>query len=77
MNVAALRERLIREGFRQDVYSLDGSPPAYEGLILTNEGGRWRIEHCERGMRRELAVLEGEEEACERMYELLNAHFRW
>jgi len=77
MNVAELRERLLREGFRRDVFSLDGTCPAFEGLVLNNDSGRWRIDHCERGMRREVALLDSEEEACERMYELLVAHFRW
>lgn len=75
--LSELKERLRREGFRPDVYSLDGRLPAFEGLVLNERAGRWTIEHCERGMCRELESVGSEDTACERMYELLCAHFRW
>ena len=77
MTLAELKERLKREGFRPDLYSLDGGLPAFEGLVLKERTGRWTIEHCERGLCRELENLGSENAACERMYELLSAHFRW
>lgn len=77
MNVRELGGRLVREGFRSDVYRLDGSDPPYEGLVLTSGPGGWKIEHCERGMPRELASFQDEAEACARMYELLSTHFRF
>lgn len=77
MTLVEVRETLQREGFRADVYSLNGSAPAFEGLVLKEHVGQWVIEHCERGIFRELAVLDSEDAACERMYELLSEHFRW
>jgi hypothetical protein len=77
MTLKELGARLLAEGFRSDVYRLDGSAPPYEGLVLTSGPGWWKIEHCERGMRRELAMLPDEEAACSRMYELLTTHFRF
>jgi hypothetical protein len=72
-----LKQRLAAEGFRSDVYCIDGPLPSYEGLILEKSGTMWRIEHFERGVRRELESFGTEERACERMYELLVEHFRW
>ncbi len=77
MNADDLKRRLVTEGFRSDVYSIDGPLPSYEGLILQRTGTTWRIEHFDRGMRRVLASFSTEEEACERMYELLVEHFPW
>lgn len=77
MTLVELKERLQREGFRSEVYSLDGELPAFEGLVLKMRAGRWTIEHCERGMCRELETFGSEETACNHMYELLAAHFRW
>jgi hypothetical protein len=77
MNTRELKARLVREGFRSDVYSIDGPLPSYEGLILEASHGQWQIEHFERGVRRELERLASEEEACDRMYALLMEHFRW
>lgn len=77
MTAQDLKRRLVREGFRSDVYSIGGPPPSYEGLILERKGPRWTIEHFERGVRRELESFGTEEQACERMYQLLAEHFRW
>jgi hypothetical protein len=76
MTVSDLKARLVREGFRPDVYSINGQLPSYEGLILEGSGIRWKIDHFERGVRRELESLTSEEAACDRMYELLCKHFR-
>lgn len=76
MTVVELKARLVSEGLDPRVYSIGGSLPNYEGLVLEESGGRWKIEHFERGIRRDLESFTGEEEACQRMYELLTKHFR-
>lgn len=76
MDTEGLRCRLVEEGFPPDLYGLDGSLPSYGGLILERSAGMWRIEHFERGMRRELESFSVEDQACRRMYELLVEHFR-
>lgn len=76
MNTTQLKARLASEGFKESAYGIDGSLPAFEGLILEQRGARWRIEHFERGIRRELESFASESQACERMYELLARHFR-
>ena len=76
MRAEELKQRLLLEGFRPSVFSIDGPLPAYEGLILEKTDTTWRIDHFERGVRRELESFNTEEQACERMYELLAAHFR-
>ncbi len=76
MTLLTLRDRLQEEGFSPSVYSLDQKLPPYEGLVLRERSGKWVIEHCERGMCRELEILGSEHAACERMYELLSMHFR-
>jgi hypothetical protein len=76
VTVPELKRRLANEGFRPDVYGIDGSVPTYEGLVLERRGAQWTIEHFERGIRRELESFAGEEEACERMYQLLTEYFR-
>jgi hypothetical protein len=77
MTTAELKSKLASTGFKSNVYSIDGSPlPAYEGLILERSGERWKIDHFERGMRRELESFANESEACQRMYELLQEHFQ-
>lgn len=76
MNTSQLKARLQKEGFRPGTYSIGGPLPAHEGLILTNVGHKWKIEHFERGVRRELESFTDEDEACGRMYELLQEHFR-
>lgn len=77
MNTKELKMRLAKEGFRPNLYSIDDSPlPGYEGLILERSAERWKIDHFERGMRRELESFSSEEKACQRMYELLQKHFR-
>jgi len=75
VNVPELKARLRREGVSPDVYSIDGPLPAYEGLLLEESAGKWRILHFERGMRREMESYAGEEQACTRMYELLVEYF--
>ena len=71
-----LEARLVAEGFGDDVYGLDGSPPTYEGLSLARSGGRWVIDFVERGTRRVLESFDSEQDACDRMYELLCKHYR-
>ena len=76
MNTAQLKERLTREGFKPNTYSIGGPLPPYAGLILEKSGTLWEIDYFERGMRRRMASFVDEEQACERMYELLMEHFR-
>lgn len=76
MNSAELQVRLRAAGIRPESYSIGGPLPTYEGLILEHSDGAWRIEHFERGMREELESFSSEEQACERMYELLLRHFK-
>lgn len=76
MNKDELKARLKAEGFDQRSYSIDGPLPPFEGIVLGHIDGQWRIEHFERGMRRELACFEREDEACTHMYDLLLKHFR-
>jgi hypothetical protein len=75
MNTSELKTRLQQERFRPDVYSIGGPLPAHEGLILRKVGNTWKIEHFERGIRRELESITTEDAACARMYELLKSHF--
>ena len=77
MTAQELKIRLKLEGFRSDVYSINGPLPSYEGLILETSNGQWKIEHFERGVRRELESFASEQQACDRMYELLTEHFRY
>jgi len=77
MNISELAQLLCKEGFRPDVYSIDGQPPPYEGLILKQEASKWVIDYFERGSSRRLHAFEREDEACEKMYELMNKYFRW
>lgn len=77
MKRAELKRQLQNEGFKPDTYSIDSALPAHEGLILEMVGGMWTISHFERGVRDRLASLATEDEACDRMYELLSKHFRW
>lgn len=73
MNRQELAKRLQNEGFRSDLYSLDGELPSLlEGFILNKTGGRWIIEYYERGMRRMLGEYPTEEDACDSFYQTLN-----
>lgn len=76
MNTTQLKTRLASEGFDSNAYGIDGSLPGFEGLVLERCGARRKIEHCERGIRRELESFASEAQACDRMYELLMKHFR-
>lgn len=76
MNTAELKVLLAAEGFDPDAYSIDGTPPAYEGLILRKTDDTWVIEHFERGVRRPVESLNTEDEACRRMHALMSKHFR-
>ena len=76
MNKTELKARLVKEGFDANAYCIDGPLPSYEGLILETAGAKWRIDHFERGIRRELESFASEQQACDRMYELLARHFR-
>jgi hypothetical protein len=72
MNRNDLARRLSLEGFRSDLYSLDGGIPALlEGYILRGVGDRWTIEYYERGTTRTLEEYSNEEDACQGMYERL------
>jgi hypothetical protein len=75
VNVPELKIRLREEGLSPDVYSINGPLPVYEGLLLEESAGKWRILHFERGMRREMESYAEEEQACKRMYELLMEYF--
>jgi hypothetical protein len=68
--------RLRSAGVSSESYSVGGPLPPYEGLVLGGGAGGWRIEHFERGMRQELGFFESEEQAFDRMYELLIENFR-
>lgn len=72
MTKLELEARLQEEGFRQDSYSLNGSTPGYDGLVLVEAHGRWSIQYMERGMASSLGNFSSESDACDRMYELLS-----
>ena len=72
MTKTELEARLLKEGFRKDSYSLDGSTPAYDGLVLTEVHGKWSIQYMERGIASPLGEFSSEKEACQRMYELMS-----
>ncbi|MGQ0385076.1 MAG: hypothetical protein ACT4UP_10405 [Gammaproteobacteria bacterium] len=76
MDRSELKARLVAENFNTDACGIGGPLPPCEGLILEQVNGQWKIEHLERGMRRELARFDWEEDACNHMYELLSKHFR-
>lgn len=68
-----LAVRLRTEGFREDLYSLEGGfPPLLDGYILRSIGVSWVVEYYERGMTRTLADYASEEDACDGMYRLLS-----
>jgi hypothetical protein len=67
-----LASRLLLDGVRPDSYSLDGSTPAYEGLVLSNVHGMWLVQYFERGNWRELARSYSESDACDRFYEIVS-----
>lgn len=74
MNKNDLNHRLAKEGFRSDLYSINGGfPSLLEGYVLRRIGSRWTIEYYERGIFRTLAEYANEDEACEGMYEILKA----
>jgi hypothetical protein len=75
LNLADLKSRLVQEGFSSDVYCIGGQLPPYEGLVLEKISGAWKIDHYERGLRRELAPFSSEDEACKRMHELLVRYY--
>jgi hypothetical protein len=71
MNRNDLEQRLQRERFRPDAYRLDGSPPANDGFVLGEVHGKWTVSYFERGLTRLLGEFTSEQQACERLYELL------
>ncbi len=74
MNREELARRLDSEGFRRDAYRLDGSSPPFDGLVLTEVHGKWKVEYFdERGGQTPYGVFDTESSACHRLYELLAA----
>jgi len=72
MTKSELKILLKAEGFRSDAYNLEGSTPAYDGLVLSEIYGQWTIHYVERGIKTPLGEFSSETEACARMYELLS-----
>jgi hypothetical protein len=67
-----LKRRLDAAGIFEDVYRLDGQPPAYEGWVLGRTLlGRWKVDYYERGKPRRLGTFRSEQEACEFLEGLL------
>lgn len=71
MNRTQLKQQLEKENVRPEAYSLSGEALTYEGLVLRQDQGRWRIDHYERGTWSSVAVFGSEQEACEHLYVLL------
>jgi len=74
MKIVALVKRLDKEGFRKDIYSLDGSLPSLmEGYIMKFENERWLLMYYERGNYRLISEYANEADACEGMYRVMSA----
>jgi len=71
MNAADLDRLLKNGGIHPGSYSLDGTHPPYEGLVLTKQGDAWLIRHFEKGIWSDLEAFDTEPEACARLFTML------
>ncbi len=65
-----LKQRLVNENVRSDVYSLEGGLPN-EAYCLNNNGNVWEVYYSERGAKSGLKSFKTEEEACDYFYNSL------
>jgi hypothetical protein len=65
-----LKQRLIRRGVPDDMYSLDGGFPN-ETYCLNRHDRVWEIYYSEKGMKSGIREFVSEEEACEYFYRLI------
>jgi hypothetical protein len=72
MNRAQLRDILVREGFRMDVYDLDGGHSP-ECLTLARRGNVWSVYYSEHGIESGKRDFESEDSACEYFLEVLRS----
>lgn len=72
MTKEELAIQLVSDGVQSDSYNLDGSTPAFDGLVLSNVHGMWIVQYFERGNWRELARSYSESDACDRFYEIVS-----
>jgi len=74
MNCSELKERLLREGVREDVYSLMGDSLLFDGFVLSQQGGEWVVYYRdERGSRSHVRAFATQEEACQDLLDRLLA----
>lgn len=64
MNRRELRQILGAEGFRPDMYSLDGGQPN-EAHAIEDRVTEWAVYYSERGERTEERLFRSESDACE------------
>lgn len=62
-----LKERLIREGVPEFLYSLSATTPN-EAFVLHQNGDKWEVYYGERGYKRDLQIFDNESDACENIY---------
>lgn len=65
-----LQQKLVSEGIRTDIYSLNGGFPN-EVFCLGEGNGKWEIYYSERGSKSGLKIFDKEEEACQYFYDWL------
>lgn len=70
MKLEELRERLLKENIREDVYSLDGGLPC-EAICILKSATEWEVYYSERGSKTSLTCFNNEEEACDYFYNWL------
>ena len=75
MNRHELAERLTAELFDPNTFSLHGTFPSYEGIVLRYEEPKWKIIYSELGAERLLNEADSEARACELVYEMLKKYF--
>jgi len=70
MNRKPLAERLRLEGVPEDLYSLDGGLWG-DRFCIEQRGSVWYVYHSERGERYDETLFVSEDEACDRLYDIL------
>ena len=72
MKRQTLADRLKTEGVPEDLYSLDGGQWG-DRYCLEQRGSLWYVYHSERGQAYDDMPFVTEEEACDRLYDLLTS----
>lgn len=65
-----LQTALLKDGIREDVFSLFGGHPT-ERYVLSQDGQKWSVYYSERGNEVGKRVFDSEDAACRYLYEKL------